>query len=87
MPSDPLGLGANPRAEPAKLVADAGLPDDPILKTPEAARVAKVSVRHLQSLIASGRLPVVRLGRRVLIRRETLLRFLASIERAEGGAT
>lgn len=59
---------------------------DPILILPEAADVAKVSVRHLQSLIASGRLPVVRLGRRVLIRRETLLAFLASIERPEGGA-
>jgi excisionase family DNA binding protein len=62
------------------------LAPDPIQTVPEAARTAKVSVRHLQSLIASGRLPVVRLGRRVLIRRESLLRFLASIERAEGGA-
>ena len=66
--------------------ADRPVAPDPILIVPEAAEVAKVSVRHMQSLIASGRLPVVRLGRRVLIRRETLLAFLASIERPEGGA-
>ena len=43
-----------------------------LLHIPEAARQLAVSVRTIHTLIASGDLPVVRLGRAVRIRRSAL---------------
>jgi excisionase family DNA binding protein len=52
----------------------------------EAAELLGISSRHLQSLVSAGRIATVRIGRRVLFRRETLLRFAEATERTEGGA-
>jgi excisionase family DNA binding protein len=51
--------------------------DDQLLLTvPEAAKVLRVSRAFTYELIARGDLPVVRLGRRVLIPREELERHV-----------
>lgn len=60
--------------------------DAEILTIQEAAIVLRCSKAHLQNLLAgkvkdAPPLPFIRLGRRKLIRRESLLRWL---ERAEG---
>ncbi len=43
-----------------------------LLPVPEAARLLRVSPRYLRTLVSRGDLPVVRLGRRVLIARSDL---------------
>ncbi len=51
------------------------------LTLPEVAAALRVSRRHLQSLLAKGEgPPVIRLGRRRIIRREALDRWLAKRE-------
>lgn len=42
----------------------------------EAAAILSLGVRTLDELILSGIIPVVRVGRRVLVSREALLRFV-----------
>jgi excisionase family DNA binding protein len=42
----------------------------------EAAATLSLGVRTLDALILSGAIPVVRVGRRVLVAREALLRFV-----------
>ena len=50
-----------------------GRSDDALLlKVPEAARLLRVSRNLVYELVAQGRLPHVRLGRRVLIPRQGL---------------
>jgi excisionase family DNA binding protein len=44
----------------------------------EAAQLLSVSLRHLDGLISSRELPVRRIGRRVLIARRSLERFVGS---------
>ncbi len=46
------------------------------MKLPEAARHVGLSVPMLRRQIAAGRLPVVRVGRAVLVRRRDLERFV-----------
>jgi excisionase family DNA binding protein len=46
----------------------------------DAAFVIGVGRTTVYSLIRKGKLPVVRIGRRTLVRKETLYRFLESIE-------
>lgn len=45
---------------------------DPLLTTAETAEILRVSLRSVRRWIADGNLPVVRLGRKVLIRRSDL---------------
>ena len=53
----------------------------------EAAAALKVSRRHLQSLLAKGEgPPVIRLGRRRIIRRDALNHWLAEREVAYASA-
>lgn len=47
----------------------------------DAARYLGVSVRTLDAIVADGHLPVVRVGRRVLLRRATIDAWLAARER------
>jgi excisionase family DNA binding protein len=53
----------------------------------EAAEALRVSRRHLQQLMAEGHgPPVVRLGRRKIIRREALHQWLLNREAADANA-
>lgn len=45
---------------------------DPLLTAAETAEVLRVSLRSVRRWIADGAIPVVRLGRKVLIRRSDL---------------
>ncbi|HMR34390.1 MAG TPA: helix-turn-helix domain-containing protein [Geminicoccus sp.] len=45
---------------------------DPLLTAAETAKALRVSLRSMRRWIADGNLPVVRLGRKVLIRRSDL---------------
>lgn len=54
------------------------------LDTPGAARLLGISATALRRLVAAGEVPVVRFGRRVLYRRETLERL--RVERERNGA-
>lgn len=56
-----------------------------LLTVDEAARFLSISLRSLQSLISKGLLPVVRIGRRVLICHEDLTAFIASRRTSESG--
>ncbi|MHB1772283.1 MAG: helix-turn-helix domain-containing protein [Acidimicrobiales bacterium] len=49
-----------------------------LLPVPEAARLLRVSPRYLRTLVSRGDLPVVRLGRRVLIARSDLDALVAA---------
>ncbi len=45
---------------------------DPLLTAAETAEILRVSLRSVRRWIADGAIPVVRLGRKVLIRRSDL---------------
>lgn len=47
-----------------------------LLTVKEAASMLRLSVSALTALRAEGKLPYVRLGKRVLFKRETLLQFI-----------
>lgn len=47
---------------------------------PGAARELSVSPKHLRMLIAQGKVPIVKLGERIVIRRATLETLLAQWE-------
>lgn len=47
---------------------------------PMAAKELSVSARHLRMLIAQGKVPIVKLGERIVIRRATLETLLAELE-------
>jgi excisionase family DNA binding protein len=49
----------------------------PLLDVNEAASMLHVSARYVRALLARGQLPVVRLGRRTLIRRTDLEAIIA----------
>lgn len=59
-----------------------GLDGPDILGVREAARTLAISTTALRRLETAGMIPSVRVGRRVLFRRETLLRFAADNETA-----
>jgi excisionase family DNA binding protein len=48
-----------------------------LLTVPESAEALRVKTVTMRQWIAQGRLPVVRLGRRVLVEREVLEQFVA----------
>lgn len=50
----------------------------------EAAAMTSLSVRTIRKAIADGRLPVARIGRRIVVRREQLEKFLAGDKTPEG---
>ena len=47
------------------------------ISVPQAAELLGISTRHAWTLVQSGELPVLRLGRRVLVPRERLNRMLS----------
>lgn len=55
---------------PDRRASDLGI--DPLLTAQETAKVLRVSLRSVRRWIADGAIPVVRLGRKVLIRRSDL---------------
>jgi excisionase family DNA binding protein len=55
--------------------------DPQLLLIPEVADLARVSIATVRYWIASGRLPSLRPGRRVLVRLAALQKFLADAER------
>jgi excisionase family DNA binding protein len=55
--------------------------DDQILTVAETAEWLRISVRHLAKLFAEGKgPPVIRLGRRIVVRRAALDQWLARAE-------
>ncbi len=52
-----------------------------LLNLPEASSVIGLTVWQLRGLVASGEIPVVKVGRKLYVRRATLVRWA---ERAEG---
>src|SRR3990172_12582523 len=57
---------------PPEAIEDSDRPDQLLLTVPEAARLLRISRNLAYDLIAQGRLPHVRLGRRILIPRHGL---------------
>jgi len=55
-------------------------PEKLLLPRTEAARTLSISLGKLEDLIRSGQLDVVRIGRRVLVSRDALLRLLGDME-------
>jgi excisionase family DNA binding protein len=55
--------------------------DPQLLLIPEVADLARVSIATVRYWIASGRLPSLRPGRRVMVRVAALQKFLADAER------
>lgn len=61
-------------------------PTQPLAYSPaDAATALGMSRAKLYELLAAGQIPVVKIGRRTLIRRDTLDRFLAEREAPAGG--
>jgi len=56
----------------------------PTLNTRAAARVLGISPTGLRRLVAAGEVPVVRFGRRITFRQETLERIRAEREHGQG---
>ncbi len=56
--------------------------DPQFLLIPEVATIARVSVGTVRHWIATGKLPSVKPGRRVMVRPAALEQFLAAAERA-----
>jgi len=52
-----------------------------LLNVPSASRELNVGYSTLRKWIKEGRVPIVRLGRRVLVRPEALQRFVREAER------
>jgi excisionase family DNA binding protein len=59
-------------------------PSEGLLTTAEAADRLSISLRSLQAIIATGEIPIVRIGRRVAIDPRDLDAFVRA--RREGGA-
>ena len=57
--------------------------DRPTLTIPEVAAMLNISRSHAYEQAAEGRLPVMRLGRRVLVMTDALLRMLGLDEPAD----
>jgi excisionase family DNA binding protein len=75
-------LAQTPRPDPGAPTR-AGTPEH--LSTKAAAAALGISPTAVRRLEAAGELPAVRIGRRVLFRRDTLERFGAEREHAAGG--
>lgn len=61
-------------------------PDPPLAySVMGAAKELSVSPKHLRMLIATGKVPFVKLGERTVIRRATLERLLAEMEQSSNG--
>ena len=74
-------LAAEVIAHPAEAhVIAHGLDGPDILNVRDAARSLAISTTALRRLEATGEIPSVRVGRRVLFRRDTLLRFATNHE-------
>jgi excisionase family DNA binding protein len=52
----------------------------PLMTYQQVAQVMQISVRTVWEMAKQGRLPAVRTGGRVRFRRETVLRFIESLE-------
>lgn len=59
--------------------------DPQLLLVPEVAAFARVSIGTVRYWIATGRLPSLRPGRRVMVRLAALQQFLANAERVARG--
>jgi excisionase family DNA binding protein len=57
------------------------MPEQILLSKRQAAQVISISVRTLDKLIHSGKLPTHKIGRRVLISRAAIERFVIEGER------
>jgi excisionase family DNA binding protein len=57
------------------------MPEQVLLSKRQTAQVLSISLRTLDKLILSKRLPVQRIGRRVLISRSAIERFAAGDEK------
>jgi excisionase family DNA binding protein len=55
--------------------------DPQLLLIPEVARLARVSIATVRYWIASGKLPSLKPGRRVMVRMAALQKLLADAER------
>jgi excisionase family DNA binding protein len=57
--------------------------DNAVLTLAEAAGTLRISIRHLAKLLSEGKgPPVIRLGRRALVRRVALDQWLADAEKS-----
>lgn len=63
---------------PDEVSVEASAPERLTLTVEEAAQVLGVSRAHAYELAARGEIPTLRLGRRVLVLREALLRMMSS---------
>jgi excisionase family DNA binding protein len=59
--------------------------NDRLLSVPEAAQTLGISRTAVRRLEVAGTLPAVRIGRRLLFRRDVLVRFMEEHERPRGG--
>ena len=59
------------------------MPEQRLFSIEEAAAYLGISPRSVRTFIAASRLPTIRLGRRVLLDREQLDKWIASQERVE----
>jgi len=59
------------------------MPEQILLSKRQAAQALSISIRTLDKLIHSKRLPVHKIGRRVLISRASMERFVVGGERRE----
>jgi excisionase family DNA binding protein len=57
------------------------MPEQILLSKRQAAQVLSISIRTLDKLILSGKLPVHKIGRRVLLSRGSIERFATSGEK------
>ena len=62
------------------MASDVGTTERLTLSVPEAARACGISERHFRVLISQGDVPIVRVGRRVLVVRTQLAEWLARPE-------
>ena len=57
-----------------------------VFTVPEALEASRIARTKLYEEIAAGRLPIVKIGRRTLIRREALEQWLRNAERVAEAA-
>jgi excisionase family DNA binding protein len=75
--------GDNSSTQRAAAERSVSLPGQPLLTPDEVATVLRTSRKSVYSMIERGQLPgIVRLGRKILVRRDRLLRWLSKEERS-----
>ena len=67
------------RVEPSGIVLPV-IANSPLLKRPEAAGRLRQSIRNFDKLVADGTIPVVRIGRSVLVRESAIDNFIEARE-------